>query len=54
MPTRFVAVCGGVTESVLAELKNQTVEARILRVRSSRVRKLVSPNLIMERAPCGN
>ena len=49
--TRFVAVCGGVTEAVLVELKNQTVEARIARVRSSRVRKLISPNLLWNVRP---
>lgn len=41
--TGFTPACGGVTEGVLVVLNNQTKEAKIPRVRSSRVRKLISP-----------
>lgn len=44
--TGFTAACGGVTEAVLVVLKNQTKEAKMPRVKSSRVRKLISPNLL--------
>jgi hypothetical protein len=42
--TGFAAVWGGVTEAVLVGKKIQTKEAKIARVRNSRVRKLISPN----------
>src|ERR1019366_4607814 len=41
--TRLTAACGGVTDAVLVVWKSQTKEARIPKVRSSRVLKLIYP-----------
>ena len=41
--TGFITACGGVTEAVLVVLNSQAKEAKIAKVRNSRVLKLMSP-----------
>jgi hypothetical protein len=53
--TGFITACGGVTDAVLVVLKSQAKEAKIPKVRSSRIRKLISPpQPSFERTPYGD